>query len=896
MSRQTLQAVNMYRKPRRAGLPTFTRPDEWLVLGHFDTLTLDEPPCSGSALSAIWEDVCRQPPSGDPADPPPYRHSTYLLDGRAGGLSQPKKGGPGGFAGFRGEEAPFLMFTRLHAVAREDAGTDKLETALNEILERYPDIPYYYAKTLELSDLILLVKFRSVPRLLELLERLSDHSAVGDAYTCLCISQAALLGGEDLADAREPIGLASLRFAVKGSMEQARAQVKAWEALEVDGRRLSENDSFFVTGTEDVNLLVLGITSRGLVQLLRGVILDSSLWAIFDDMTTRLGKRFSGETAHAREGAGEDPRDGARKNGEGARGDPPSGGARRLREAYHFLRGSLLNWKNGQDWEREPNWFRPLLQILSTLESVSENCMLNQLCYVLLDGFHGLMEKLPGGAPLLPDVQLYVDGMAYLTEHMIRMESQLIHHPETRPLLFHIPASVMELDLAFADLCADYLQMEDEKQRRFYFSIVPVLQNKLGIKNLIHEEGDAAYLLYLSIPLESCCDPGLIVRVLVHEIAHFSGETARFRKERRNSMVRICAYLLCQHLGIQHSSRGLRALAVRLKQVLKQNAPDTGYLIMADLTPALQRACRMVFRDEEFIFRLLRAASQEPDCPISSDGTGEPRREEAARLQWLDGVMERYRSQRNQDKIETTASTLVEVEMLLRECYADIAMIQLLDLTEQDYFRLTNHVYLSVENPLPKGELARRNREGQELFQKAVFIQRMALVIMVSYYSGGRPGAYLPGGPEETAEPLSRWIAAYCREFRKNALQDLRNVAPEGETPLTDSDGTSCFVDLRIAYDIYQYLYRCRNKMLDISRAHPKERENIQALYRTITEDGQYMSALQIEHISRFRRKMLDKLQQEKERSQGPGSPERAGAGSSESTAESGLKHAGTPS
>ncbi len=882
MSTQAMQAVNMYRKPRRAGLPTFTRPDEWLVLGHFDTLTLDEPPCSGSALSAIWEDVCRQPPSGDPADPPPYRHSTYLLDGKAGGLSQFQNGGPGGFAGFRGEEAPFLMFTRLHAVAREDAGTDDLEAALGEILKQYPDIPYYYAKTLELSDLILLGKSRSVPRLLELLEQLSDHSAVGDAYTCFCISQAALLGGEDLADASDPIGLASLRFAVKGSMEQARAQVRAWEALEVDGRRLSENDSFFVTGTEDVNLLVLGITSRGLVQLLRGVILDSGLWELFDDMTTRLGKRFSNSPGNARENAeaepqggaqknaGENPQGASRENGEGAQAGPPSGGAKRLREAYHYLREGLLNWKEGQNWEQEPNWFRPLLQILSTLESVSENCMLNQLCYVLLDGFHGLLEKLPGGAPLLPGVQIYVDGMAYLTEHMIRMESQLIHHPETRPLLFHIPASVMELDLAFVDLCADYLQMEDAEQRRFYFSIVPALQNKISIKNLIHKEGSPAYLLYVSIPLESCCDPGLIVRVLVHEIAHFSGETARFRKERRDAAVNICAYLLCQLLGIQHSRRGQRALALRLqKTLLKHKGPDTDYFIMADLTPALQKSCRMVFRNEEFIYQLLRAAAQEPGCPISSGGRPQ---DKAAKLQWLDGAIERYRLQRERDGVETAASTLIEVEMLLRECYADIAMIQLLDLTEQDYFSLTNHIYLSMENPLPKGELARKNREGQEQFQKAVVIQRMALVIMVSYYSGGGPDMFLcEGGPEEGAEALSRWIAAYCREFRKNARQDLRNVTPEGEEPLTNPDGTSCFIDFQAAYAICNYLYRCRNKMLDISRAHPEEREKIQALYRTITEDGQYMSSLQIEHISQFRKKMLDKLQQEKERSQGPG-------------------------
>ena len=800
MGTQTLQVVNMFRRPRKVGTAVFERPNEWLVLGHFDTLSIEQLPCHGSPLRTIWGDI--QAKRSIERKDTAYFHPTYLVSEETDH-----------FPDFLKADRPFLFFTRIHSSAMEDVGIDALQDELEAIFEKDPDIPHFYSKTLELSDLVLLSKSNSVVRLLSILEELSNSPAVGDIYSYCCVSQAALTEAWDpqYIDSEDHIGLVSLRFAVRDSLAAARKQVEKWA-----GRR--DHRSFFVTGTEDVNLLLTDVSSSELVLLLKDIIMDSAdggIWRHFDDMTTRLGIPIPGSLA----------------DNSAISNNPP-----RILNSYQALYRQLMRHTE----LGAANWFQPLLQMLNTLTTVCENRVLNQLCYVLLDGLQGLMAKFEekSSIPSPSDIQGFVSGMVYLAEHMIRMESQLIHHPETRPLLFHIPASIMELDLAFVDLCAEYLQIADSKKRRFYFSVIPALQSTVNIKNLVYQEGDQAYLLYVGIPLDCCYDPGFIVRVLVHEIAHFSGETARFREARKDGMIGCCAYMLCQLLEIEHYKKtGTRLLARKLKDAIEKRDPqeEQPLLIMENLMPVLQETCRTVFLDQQLIYRLLTLAAQEDDGRSTS------------KIQRLEGYVQNYKRLLSVGGIQAVTDALMELETLYRECYADIAMIQLLDMDAQAYFELIRRSYDLLDQSCPKGTLAQKNWEGTKRFREAVVVQRAGLVIAASFSEdAGRVQL-------NTDDPLGRKITLYLREFRRSGERNMRNV----DHSMSSDRDKSCFLDFKVADEIYKYLCTCRKEMLVIGERHHEEKRHIRDIYDTFAVREQYMSPTQVESISAFREKLL---------------------------------------
>lgn len=794
----------MYRRLRKTGTPVFMRPNEWLVLGHFDTLSIEQLPCGNSPLRAIWEDIKER--KNDKMEDTAYCHPTYLVSEDADC-----------FLDFSMAEKPFLFFTRIHSSAMEGMGIDTLRDALECILKQKSDIPHFYSKTLELSDLVLLSKSNSVAQLLSVLEELSNSPAVGDIYSYCCVSQAALTGTWDAQciDSADAIDLVSLRFAVCDNLVAAQKQVEKWV-----GQR--DHKCFFVTGTEDVNLILNNISSAELVLLLKDIIMDSAgggIWSHFDDMTTRLGMSITNTPQDYSTALDNSPR---------------------ILRSYQELCRQLMDHME----LNSANWFQPLLQMLNTLTAVGKNCVLNQLCYVLLDGLQGLMAKLKERKSISSqsDIQNFVSGIVYLAEHMIRMESQLIHHPETRPLLFHIPASIMELDLAFVDLCAEYLQIADSKKRHFYFSIIPALQSAVNIKNLVYQEDDQAYLLYVGIPLDCCYDPGFIVRVLVHEIAHFSGEKARFREQRRDGMIGCCAYMLCQLLEIERNKKAVVCwLAQKLKEVIekKERSGGQSLLIMENLLPVLQEACRTVFVEQRLIYQMLTSAAQDGE-----EGN-------ASKIQRLERYVQNYKRLLSVGGIQAVTDALMELKTLYRECYADIAMIQLLDMDAQVYFELIKRSYDALDQSPPKGALERKNWEGTKCSREAVVVQRAGLVIAASFPEDVEQMRLKTDG----TYGLGQKINSYCREFRKDGERDMRKV----DSSMKVGTGKSCFLDFRVADEIYEYLCGCRKEMLRIGEQYQREKSHIRDIYDTFAVREQYMSPTQVESISAFREKLLSR-------------------------------------
>lgn len=821
-----LRVINMYRKTRQAGYAFLDKDDEWLVLGQFDTMDIQDLTSSDSLFEAIWKDISRKSVRDESPNTHIYRHPTYLFS--------PKDSKHTAF--WKNNNAPFMFVTRIHAkncYSEDDHGSylEQLESQIETSLKDFSAEDYLFSKTLGLSDLILLVKSNSVPKLISGIKALSHQSYVGDVYSYCCISKWAMKdNGTSPAVAHEDsIPMVSLRFAVRDA-EAAMEQTKKWKNLEFNGARVK--DIFYVTGTEDVNVVIEDISSAVLIKFLNEIIEgggDRILWRAFDDMTTRIGVSADESIENFRV----DElliHDSPHTNSvEVAAQEKGSTNGMRLQEAFLGLQRELLDAvPDGEIFD----WMCSLQETVNALVNVSDNCVLDKLCYILLDGLRGLLCKLKNADKSYLEKNSahfykFVSGIVYLKEHIIRMESQLVHHPETRPIIFNIPATVMEIDLAFISMCADYFQLKDPEKSNFYFVLVPCLCKTISIHNLFYQCGPD-HLLYVEMPLSCCYKPRFVACALAHEVAHFSGESTRMRTERSVALLYSCAFMLAQLLDVSHS----RAAIIKLMDVLledyKKNAKTTKYMTV--LESKLAEACRNVIRDRDLVHRLYISVS-------SNLRDGE------SQLNWLAQKQAEYNTILELGTVQTVIDNMKEVGMLSQECYADIAMIHLLGINAQTYYDLIWQNYLMKDK-----------YEGKDT-QKALIIERVSLVFLV-LFSDCDPKEIEDAIADRGAKGLFGDIICHFAEF-KNSTFDLTKVCKVGGIEVQDNK--SPFHPYQVLSALYQYLKKCCSEMEQLDKMYPDEKKSINKFYETIENDSQFMNKTQFEAILCFRSGLLEK-------------------------------------
>lgn len=177
----------------------------------------------------------------------------------------------------------------------------------------------------------------------------------------------------------------------------------------------------------------------------------------------------------------------------------------------------------------------------------------------------------------------------------------------------------------------------------------------------------------------------------------------------------------------------------------------------------------------------------------------------ASKIQRLEGYVQNYKKLLSAGGVQAVTDALMELETLYRECYADIAMIQMLDMDAQVYFELIQRSYDILNQSCPKGALERKNWEGTKRFREAVVVQRAGLVIAASF-SENLERVQLN---TDSASSLGREIALYLREFQQSGERNMRNV----DYSMRPDRDKSCFLDFKVADEIYKHLCKCRNEM-----------------------------------------------------------------------------------
>lgn len=745
--------------------------------------------------------------------------------------------------------AAFMVITRIHSSLLNQLDFEK---SVDEHLEDSNPIDtrealsktviYLRYRTLDLSDVVLVMKSDSVYSLMYALGRLYSTPTIGDIYSYYCIRQEELMDNQDssLAVTTDSRILASIRFAVHDAslMESFLRELKD---LPQFTESAEQKCVFFVTGTEDINAIATNLSSAGLCRIFAFFLytLDEQkpYYNAVDDITTRIGIP-EGDLIIDQE---------SRTN----RSD-----ANDLTVVYSGLRLQLISALAN---EVQKDWHRTIIETVDSLIEMSTDSVLRPVCFILLGAVNGVVNKISNklidSAEMEQELNEFLIGITYVMEHILRMEGELVHHPETRPLLFDIPASILEFDLALVDRCARYFKtreykcqdfklLEEADNREYDFLLVPRLYTDITIHDFCNKRDDDLRLLYVEIPLSLMYNPFEVSCSLVHEAAHHCGEITRHRRLRQNRLCFCCATLLAEELGIDDSINTVtyihRRLALLLKEELhKQKLVNRVYL--RELLPIFYDLVQRIVCDKDVCLEFIRAYIV--DKPTYS----------TIPSKLFDEVYLNYmESERDVSAILEIQQQIYQVSSLFSECYADLAMKNLLSLSDCEYLRLFKKDYNLYSCP--------QSDNSSEKMDKATYVlllERVALVlcavsdnVLLSLQEISEKNVDLVG--------LTHDLEVFCKEFIKQGERTTVNLPynSDTDTPIMPYHAFS------ILDAILGYLQQCLKtiEQLDIIQDNAEEKRKIIDSFETFAKRKRLASDEFLDEIGQYRTRIIQSI------------------------------------
>lgn len=277
----------------------------------------------------------------------------------------------------------------------------------------------------------------------------------------------------------------------------------------------------------------------------------------------------------------------------------------------------------------------------------------------------------------------FIENWTHLMEHIMRVESQMTHYPEMRPILYDMPVIMLEYTLAFLVKCSNALQTSDTANKKINFLLVPRLCQKIRATELFPATSDRPGLVLVRIPLHMLYDPMSIQIALCHETSHFVGEKHRKREDRILYYTISAAVLLAKIVFFTYNACLIDVIQDELEKTIRFSSEyctnisemKDKVLEWTDTLFGIGLNCNDKCNDENyvaFIKKVLRrSAIKNSDTDKSSDRLCIRSNNADLKIMYLTKFQQ----------------LLLDVTILFREIYADICMLNLLPICSETYIK-----------------------------------------------------------------------------------------------------------------------------------------------------------------------------------------------------------------
>lgn len=564
-----LRVVELYKTSSTSTLrdqikaPADADANHCVCFGHFDRLHIREVRNNNNILSAIEKDIQRQP-----SENRNYCYPLYIFHfpDEANNLNQFWDTRLCCMTVSRIHFAPFIPLDNM-----EDENQSPNSYALQKALKSLSDetappdpqecigdttvaiggelVHCVFYHTLELGDLVVVLKSNSMNSCLQVLRRLMEATPVGDIYS-YCGVHVSLFLQNKVAEAAkawdaqgkcpycrrgvrdsicQPLPHISIRYTVRS----VRYAKKFWETLKLP--------VFFVTGTADALIDLSGQALERVIHVTHVVLSISfnkddvvyNMYDAFDDIITRIGIDYGEMYQEAR--------------------DPGQYDTAKLIQQVQNIWDGLSEL--GQSKER---WGNALIAQTNILLTMMNNCVMDDLSMLIWPSVAALMERLRYifkqkwqiSIRQESEIGNFLDCWDILASDIARLESQFTQNPELQSSRYYTPATLMIFYMALLDRYSDFLLSHDGnthcmkyvplitygiEPRTNTMCILDPCMDPIADNNQQIYEGKTPLLVCL--PTNLMYKPFQISGILCHELAHYTGDTSRMREKRLDNIL-----------------------------------------------------------------------------------------------------------------------------------------------------------------------------------------------------------------------------------------------------------------------------------------------------------------------------------------------------------------------
>ena len=657
--------------------------NSYMCLGHFDFMQI-APLRGEEPLKCIEEDFKKRDN---------YNYPMYILH-------SPTEN-PEALTSFWETESCFMTVSRIHFTPTAKNGVTCIWDALKRLHEGFPlrgeqpgelsiavhgeltHCVFYH--TLELSDLVVVLKSNSILSCLWAIRRMMEVAVVGNVYSfCgvhgkLCDPQieeaierwdAGVLQSHFKQSAREvmdqKIPFASVRFSVIST----RNAKLFWEQ--------TERQPHFVSGTADAIINFSGASVKELVRYIaflstKELPVDEnhsvSMHDAFGDVITRIGIPY-GKTY-------------------------PLALAPGPKESIPTLKRIQENLKKAVEElpDKQARWFSILTAQIDSLITMMGNCITDDLSILIWPSVQALIDRLSylseGGSQIgrkqEAEIGEFLDCWDILENDVSRMEGELSQKPELLSSRYYIPATLLAFYMALLHKYNEFLLAANGERDQSYIPLITYnVEPRASTHCILDPSTDRAGEIYkevtpllVSLPVSMLYSPLETVIVLCHEMAHYTGSLTRCRPNRFKWILASCAGLIASEWKLDgrldypmHGENPLEIIKTLQNKLesLYPKAPECAKYYIDDLNTHLYQIIIDVFYDEALQSYLLQDYLEAKTKPKS--------------------ILKYAKSFDASTRNHSLRVIRIHVRTLLilyKECYADLVAVMALNLSAEEY-------------------------------------------------------------------------------------------------------------------------------------------------------------------------------------------------------------------
>lgn len=661
-------------------------PDEcahWIALGHFDDIYTYQVDKEDGFFSCMNKDKISVLQHNDDTS---YYHPLYLIPHGKSMISNDK-------------HQWFIAVVRIHFLKSTDITLQFNKTCdfINKKLNRQNMFYQIYYAT-EFSDMVLDIRCDRLDQLLEFVFKIrnSNQVNIGKTYTYFGINANLLYSSENPHNTDDKISLFSMRFSgynidiIKKQVELIRKHLYMED---------EDSPEYCINGIDDVMLIFKNRYTYSIIDLYKEWLFND-LYKDYkkSESSTRVGIEIDIEnTTFSEELCNYKPEEFVL--------------CAELPELCKKIR-KLISVRKDQTYF---GWFHAISEIANSLVRMSKTPIMDEVVYLVSPGvrafllnIHNLLDhNLIGSSAYYSYLYEYVESCSYYIEQLMRIEGQLSHNPEIRPVIYDIPVFMLEYTIAFLNKISKLLRKNDGFGIELHtaFLLVPRPCERASATEIFPASDKLPGLVHIQIPENILYTPTEIFRSLCHEISHYVGEYYRNRYIRKRAYIHAVASLFADSIFENNDESFLEMLKSILKDSFKKYESPT----IREMHEEFMSVARDIIYKENCIEQILY---QYIDFTTSKNK--------------LPSTVKLL----NDDEIQFLfkkdfESYVFDIDILFREVFADICMLYILGLDSNEY--INSLLYELEVYPEP-------NNISEEAFAIRIFVTLTAMGKDIQYY------------------------------------------------------------------------------------------------------------------------------------------------------------------